>query len=225
MAGPGIIIERMKRTDPESIPLSDAMDRALRRAAFWHREGVRKGSQTPYMAHPMAVAMILARMDFAEPVVIAGLLHDVVEDTDATLEEVRAEFGGEVADLVDVLSEVKLDANGKKRPWIDRKRDHIKALATASVEARAVALADKLHNLLSIRADLDQGRPVWTLFHAEKSQVLWYYRTCIETYPGNDAPLQALAEHCSVVLKAIEAEPATLAGPLFSEHVELPRHP
>src|SRR5207253_1805696 len=115
--------------------------------AVCHRGQERRGSGVPYVAHVVAVAMILDRLGFPEPVVIAGLLHDAVEDTEATPEQVRERFGPEVADLVHHCSEIKTDDQGRKRPWIDRKRDHLEALASAPLAARAILLADKLHNL------------------------------------------------------------------------------
>ena len=136
-------------------PISMTLERAIRRAADWHDGQHRKGSTLPYMVHPFAVAMILDRLGFAEDVVIAGLLHDVVEDTEATLADVETEFGPRVAELVGWCSERKKDDSGAHRPWADRKRDHIEALAAAPTDARAVVLADKLHNLTSIRFDLD----------------------------------------------------------------------
>src|SRR5215210_6858982 len=102
-------------------PWSQPLERASRWAAVRHHGQVRRGSGVPYVQHPMAVAWVLERLGFAEDVVIAGLLHDVVEDTDATLEQVAGEFGPVVAEIVGHCSEVKRDAQGNKRPWIDRK--------------------------------------------------------------------------------------------------------
>ncbi len=176
--------------------ISATLDDALCWAATAHRGQVRRGSGVPYVEHVVAVAMILDRLGFAEDVVIAGLLHDLVEDTEASLDDVQNRFGPVVADLVASCSEVKLDAQGQKRPWIDRKRDHLAALADASIEARAVILADKLHNLLSIARDLRAGRPVWSLFHADRASVLWYYRTAIVSFGAGDPRLETLARDC-----------------------------
>jgi len=185
--------------------LSLRLERALRRAADWHRAQVRKGSGIPYIQHPLTVALILDRLDFDEDVIIAGLLHDAVEDTTATLDDVRAEFGDRVAEIVRHNSEIKHDATGQKRPWIERKRDHLEALADAPIEAWAVALADKLHNLISIKLDLAEDRPVWSVFNAERDQVLWYYRTMIDRCGAGDLRLERLAESCRSALAAIEA--------------------
>src|SRR3979409_1797334 len=92
--------------------LSLDCERALRLAAVGHRNQVRKGSGVPYIEHPLAVAMILDHSGFDEETVIAGLLHDLVEDTDVTLGQIREQFGDRVAEIVDHCSEVKLDASG-----------------------------------------------------------------------------------------------------------------
>ena len=125
-------------SDPETAGVtmrSDGMtprlELALRWSAVCHQGQTRKGSGTPYFEHAAAVAMILDRAGFDEDVVIAGLLHDVVEDTEATVEEVATRFGPVVGEIVRQCSEVKLDAEGRKRPWIDRKRDHLAALVGA----------------------------------------------------------------------------------------------
>jgi (p)ppGpp synthase/HD superfamily hydrolase len=183
--------------------LSDRLERALRRAAVSHRGQVRRGSDVPYVQHVFAVAMILDRHGFSEETVIAGLLHDSVEDTEVTLAHVEAEFGAYVADLVSYCSEEKTDAQGVKRPWIDRKRDHLVALATAPTDARAIVLADKLHNLRSIQFDLDEGRTVWDTFHADRGQVLWYYRAAIEVLDNGEPTLKPLADACRALVATL----------------------
>jgi (p)ppGpp synthase/HD superfamily hydrolase len=185
--------------------MSSSLERALRWAAACHEGQVRKGSGVPYVEHVVGVAMILDRLGFGEEVVIAGLLHDVVEDTEATLEQVRERFGAGVADLVAHCSEVKRDEQGRKRPWVDRKRDHLAAMAGAPAEARAVILADKLHNLVSIACDLRDGVPVWSLFNADRDQVLWYYRTTFATLGAGGPRLEALAGECRRALGEVEA--------------------
>jgi (p)ppGpp synthase/HD superfamily hydrolase len=185
--------------------MSPRLERALRWSAACHAGQTRKASEVPYFAHVAAVAMILGRAGFDEDVVIAGLLHDVVEDSEATLDDVAAGYGPTVREIVSLCSEIKVDAEGRKRPWIDRKRDHLKAMAGASAAARAVLLADKLHNLTSIELDLDEGRPVWAAFNAERAQVLWYYRSAIDACASDDPRVGALAVSCRVVLDRIEA--------------------
>ena len=180
------------------------LEQAMRFAAQAHAGQLRKSSETPYFEHVAAVALILDRVGFPEDVVIAGLLHDVVEDTAVSFEEVAARFGPTVSELVRHCSEVKTDQHGNKRPWIDRKRDHLAALAEAPTEARGIILADKLHNLTCIELDLREQRPVWSQFHAERDQVLWYYRTTIDFCGQGDPRLESLADSCRRVLGRVE---------------------
>jgi guanosine-3',5'-bis(diphosphate) 3'-pyrophosphohydrolase len=188
--------------------ISMNLERAIRLAAQWHDGGHRKGSKLPYIVHPFGVAMILDRLGFDETVVVAGLLHDVVEDTDATLADLEREFGARVAEIVGWCSERKTDDAGLHRPWSDRKRDHLAALSAAPFEARAVVLADKLHNLTSIRFDLDEGRPVWTLFNASRRDVLDQYQVSIEQLGRSDSRLAALLSACREALAAVASVPA-----------------
>jgi (p)ppGpp synthase/HD superfamily hydrolase len=185
--------------------ITPRLEQAMRWAAHCHDDQRRKVSHTPYFQHVAAVALILDRAGFDEDVVIAGLLHDVVEDTAATFEEVAARFGPAVCETVRHCSEVKHDAEGRKRPWIDRKRDHLAELAGAPLSAQAVILADKLHNLTSIELDLSEGRPVWSQFNADRVQVLWYYRASIDACAGDDPRLQSLAAACRERLARVEA--------------------
>jgi guanosine-3',5'-bis(diphosphate) 3'-pyrophosphohydrolase len=181
------------------------LERALRRAALCHRDQSRRGNGVPYFQHAVAVAMILDRLGFSEDVVVAGLLHDVVEDTPTTLDELEREFGPQVAETVRLCSETKTDAEGRKRPWLDRKRDHIEVLDGAPVSARAVVLADKLHNLRSIEVDLREGLEVWSTFHADRSQVLWYYQSMVDRLGKNSPQLETLANECREVLGTLRA--------------------
>lgn len=183
---------------------SARLERAMRLATRWHQGQTRRGSDTPYVQHVFAVAMILDRAGFSEETVIAGLLHDAIEDTPATVEEISRHFGPEVAEIVQHCSEVKLDPEGRKRPWIDRKRDHLTALASAPRSAKAVILADKLHNLVSIAFDLSEGRPVWELFHAPREQILWYYRAMIQACAIDDPRIHRVVGACQIALVDVE---------------------
>lgn len=176
--------------------MTPRLERAFRWAAVMHHGQTRKASDVPYFAHVAAVALILARAGFDEDTIIAGLLHDIVEDTSATLEDVRAAFGETVGAIVGECSETKHDGEGRKRPWIDRKRDHLAALAGSGVATRAVVLADKLHNLTTIELDLDQGVPVWDRFNAPRADVLWYFGAIVGVCTSDDPRVAALADDC-----------------------------
>src|SRR5438874_1580318 len=91
-------------------------DAALVLAARAHRDQLRKGTDIPYIAHPTHVSVILIRHGFGEDLAIAGLLHDVVEDCGVPLNRIAADFGDEVARLVEAVSETK-SADGAELPW------------------------------------------------------------------------------------------------------------
>jgi (p)ppGpp synthase/HD superfamily hydrolase len=183
--------------------MSPRLDRALRRAAEWHQGQTRKGSSTPYVQHVVAVALVLDRLGFDEDTLIAGLLHDAIEDTPTTRGQIEAEFGLRVAELVGHCTEVKTDDKGQKRPWLDRKTDQLAAIPDAPIEARAILLADKLHNLTSIRLDLAENRPVWSKFNADVAQVRWYYASAIAAAGTGDARLERLARECQTLIDEV----------------------
>jgi (p)ppGpp synthase/HD superfamily hydrolase len=118
------------------------LDRAIAFAAKAHNKQYRKASDVPYIAHPFSVWMILLQAGCPEEWVAAGILHDVVEDTDVTLAELVAEFGQTIADIVAGCSEPD-----KSLPWKERKVHTVEFLKTASIEIKVVAAADKLHNI------------------------------------------------------------------------------
>ena len=137
-----------------------------------HRGQFRKGTRIPYISHPRAVARILSDAGCSEELVVAGILHDTLEDTSLTLDYIRENFGAKVADIVRGCSEPD-----KSLPWEQRKQHTLDSLNTASVEVRTVTCADKLHNLLTIIADYENvGDDVWDRFSRGKGAQEWYYR-------------------------------------------------
>lgn len=177
----------------------DIEQRAIEFAARAHRRQVRKGSDTPYIAHPYTVGLMLARAGFDPEVVAAGVLHDTVEDTDITLEEIRAQFGERVAMIVEGCSEPYREAT-----WEARKEHTIHFLLTAPFEVRAVACADKLHNLTTIaEGHALLGDEVWSRFKRGREQQAWYYRSlahslCDHT-PNGQPPVPFCAAFSSLV--------------------------
>jgi (p)ppGpp synthase/HD superfamily hydrolase len=158
---------------------SPMLDRALALAASAHRTQERKGSGVPYIAHPAHVAVILIKHGFPEDAVVAGVLHDVVEDTEVTLGQLQAQFGSAVAHLVDQVSERKHEG-GVKLPWLKRKQELLGRLAQADPLAAAVKSADALHNCQSLIAELQQeGDAVWQRFRGSPSEQLWFYQTLV----------------------------------------------
>lgn len=157
------------------------IDRALALAAIVHRDQRRKGTDVPYIVHPAAVALILQRHGCAEAVVIAGILHDVVEDAGISLDQIRREFGDQVADIVAAVSERKRAADGSVRSWEERKQEGLALLQRAGAEAALVKAADTIHNIRSISADLEQfGPDVWARFKRGPESQRWLYRQTLE---------------------------------------------
>lgn len=152
------------------------IDRALEVAAIAHRNQVRKGTDIPYIAHPAAVALMLAKAGCSDEVIVAGILHDTVEDTIIGLADIERDFGPEVAAIVEGCSEPE-----KSLPWEERKEHTLAHLRTASWEVRAVSCADKLHNVRSTLAESEHyGEDVWTRFKRGRDKQEWYYRSLVE---------------------------------------------
>jgi (p)ppGpp synthase/HD superfamily hydrolase len=130
---------------------------AMETARSAHSGQVRNGSGgMPYIEHPRAVASLLAEHGFAEEVLAAALLHDVVEDSEATVEELRARFGEPVAGLVDALSD-----DESIEDYRERKGEHRERVSTAGEDALAIYGADKLTNVRTLRrAYAEQGETV-----------------------------------------------------------------
>lgn len=184
---------------------SPLLERAMRVAAHWHRDHCRKASNLPYITHPAGVALILMKAGFGDDELLAAsLLHDVIEDTACTLDELEAGFPPRVVEYVSALTERKLTNDGQKRSWADRKREHLEEIAGASLEARAIALADKLHNLGTMLYDVEQGEELWSRFGVDAEKILWYHRTMIDQAAGNDERLEPLASGCRALLARLE---------------------
>jgi (p)ppGpp synthase/HD superfamily hydrolase len=150
--------------------------RAVEWAAKAHRGQVRKGSGVPYIIHPLGVARILIEHQCAEKIAIAGLLHDVVEDTEFELRDIETSFGADVAALVEAASEPNRAAE-----WEERKEHTIRYLETAPQEALWVVCADKLDNARSLCDDQERlGSALWSRFNRPKVQQAWYYNALVE---------------------------------------------
>ena len=173
------------------------IEEAIEVAAEAHHGQYRKGTRTPYITHPYAVGLILLEAGCPEIVIIAGILHDTVEDTDLTLDSIRERFGDAVANIVDGCSE------DKALRWRARKTERIEALRTASPEVCTVTCADKLHNLRTIISEYDDiGDSVWDRFHGGVEDQAWYYRSILSAIAARDATLQRNGVHAKVTTHA-----------------------
>jgi len=167
--------------------LTPNIERAIKAAARLHAGQTRKttnddGEETPYVAHVYVVAWILAEYTDNEDVIIAGLLHDVLEHIDPAVYDeprMRAEFGDRVTDIVLEVSEDKdgtLTQAEAEVTWKQRKLDYLTGLKKDSQEGLLVCAADKLHNTHGLVTGYKrEGEKMWEAFNAGKEEKLWYY--------------------------------------------------
>ncbi len=162
------------------MPYSEKFEKAFLCAAEWHREQPRKGSSIPYVTHLMAVASTVGESGGTEDEVIAALLHDAIEDTDATYETIKDRFDKDVADIVRDCSDTEVTP---KPAWEKRKKDYIAHVVGAPESVRLVSASDKLHNARAILADLRViGDALWRRFNGGKEGTLWYYRSLVGAF-------------------------------------------
>ncbi|MBK5287343.1 MAG: HD domain-containing protein [Acidimicrobiia bacterium] len=169
--------------------LTDAFERALSWANTLHRGQTRKGTDIPYVSHLLAVTSLVLEDGGTEEDAIAALLHDAIEDCEATLlhfeKALGAELGARIYATVDACSDGldNLDTRDETT-WLERKRNYVHHLADPDIpdDVLRVTIADKLHNARSILADLRAHGPgVWDKFNAGMSDQLWYYRSLTDT--------------------------------------------
>ena len=167
------------------------LDHAIIFATKAHSGTTRKGTNVPYIVHPIEAAAIVSAMTDDEEVIAAAVLHDVLEDTEATREDLLARFGRRITNLVENESEDKRKTLPAALTWKTRKQETITFLQTrADREAKMLALADKLANLRAIYRDqCIIGDKVWERFNEkDKNMHAWMYRSIAEA-------LKELSDH------------------------------
>lgn len=152
---------------------------AIEFAVAAHRGQVRKGSSVPYVVHPISAARILLEAGCPEHLAVAAVLHDVIEDTAISPEELALRFGHRVAELVLLATEPN-----RFLSWEERKGRTVRFLeATSDEEALLVTLADKLDNIASIRDALENfGEDLWKRFKRGRNQQKWYYSSLRDVF-------------------------------------------
>ncbi len=164
------------------------IERACELAAQAHAGQVRKGTNIPYISHPMAVGIILAEARATTDAVIAGIIHDVVEDSSLTLEEVDRLFGNRVRTLVEACS-----GPDKSLPWEERKNHTLHSLQDVDRDIWLMTLADKLNNIRTMLRDYEiYGEEIWNRFNRGRQEQEWYYRGLVEALRQNRKYLPCL---------------------------------
>lgn len=157
---------------------TELLDRAIVFAVKAHAGTERRGKGYPYIVHPMEAVEIVATMTADQELLAAAILHDTVEDTEVTVEQLKAEFGERVASLVADESDVMTEGMTEEASWHQRKQDAIDRLSKASHDAKMVALGDKLSNMRAIARDYAEiGDEIWNRFHTkDPKEHEWHYR-------------------------------------------------
>lgn len=138
---------------------------ALEFATVAHAGQLRRYSLEPYIVHPVAVARLVQTVDHTDAMVVAALLHDVIEDTDTTDADIRSKFGSEVLDLVMQLTRPP-QSSADRRMKLDL---DIARLREASREAKTIKLADIIDNVSTLAG---RAPDFWQIYRAEKMELL-----------------------------------------------------
>lgn len=190
--------------------LTDRIAQALALAVEAHEGQKRKGTDIPYIAHPMGVASIALEHGADEELTMAALLHDTVEDGGPEYaQRIRQQFGDRVADIVEDCTDGMPDATGKKEDWNIRKERYITHLAGACDDVLLVSGSDKLHNARAIVEDLLRiGPKVFERFTATPAQTIWYYKALADIFDRRGAPIAKTLSDTVQRMKQLAALPA-----------------
>lgn len=161
----------------------ERLEEAYQFAKQAHEGQTRKGTDIPYIVHPVEASIIAYTLLMEKKVknvdvVVAAILHDVIEDTEYSKEDIANRFGSETAELVASVSENKREGKSKEETWKIRKEEAVQKVQKASIETKIIDLADKLSNLRATKeCYIAEGEKFWNRFNQkDKSQHEWYYK-------------------------------------------------
>ena len=182
------------------------LEKAIIFAVNAHEGAYRKNGKTPYILHPMEVASIAGTMTDEIEVLAAAVLHDTVEDTAVTPEEIEKNFGKRVAELVSSETENKRKDLPSAESWQIRKIESLEKMKAAEdINVKILWLSDKLSNVRSIyRLQMEKGADLWRIFNQkDPAKQAWYYRTVAE-YTGILSHTEAWREYDALVTKIFQ---------------------
>ena len=185
--------------------MGDMLNRAVIFATNAHSSQKRKGTQIPYILHPLEAAAIVGTMTDDDEIIAAAVLHDVIEDTETTVDEIKSLFGGTVAAYVFAESENKREELPAADTWKIRKSETLEHLKTAPREIKMITLGDKLSNIRAICRDYNiLGDKLWDRFNQkDKNEHHWYYQGIADClYELKD--YFAYQEYCALVRHVFE---------------------
>ena len=182
--------------------MGQILNDAITFATKVHGEQYRKGTKIPYILHPLEAASIVGTMTTDEEIIAGAVLHDVVEDTDTTVEQVDELFGSRVAGFVASESENKREDLPAESTWKIRKQETLSHLKTAPIEIKMITLGDKLSNIRAINRDYNAiGDKLWERFNQkDKNEHYWYYNSIAECVSELSC-FQVYSEYCELIEK------------------------
>ena len=176
-----------------------------------HAGQFRKITREPYITHPVAVAEMVRDNGGNQSTIAAAYLHDVLEDVPNSYskDNMLNDFGHEVTDLVDYVTETKLDNNGLELPWKQRKVAYISRIKKAPKQAQLISLADKVNNIRSMLDGYQTlGSAVWTNFKAPAVEQFWYYSTLnqifIKSFGASFPLVKQLTQDCRQLAQILD---------------------
>jgi len=177
------------------------IEKAIEFATKAHEGQVRKGTNRPYIVHPIEVGEIVASMTTDEEVISAAILHDTIEDCAKVTEEILGRiFTKRVADIVAQESE------DKSKTWLERKQATIQHIGKAPREVQMIGLADKLSNMRDIDRDYPlEGETFWNRFRMkDKAMIGWYYKGVRDALFNAFKGENPYEEYCELITKNFE---------------------
>lgn len=182
---------------------SPRINDAIRTAAIAHEGQYRKGSKTPFISHPIAVALITQKYIDDEDTVIAALLHDVLEDVPEQVysrADMLRDFGPEIVGIVEAVTEPDIN-EPTKEAWRQRKQGYIDHLAEIyDIRPLIISCSDKIHNMSEIiREHKGSGGAIWNAFHVSRNYEIWFYETVLEMLRQKVLPVEALEEYTELL--------------------------
>ena len=188
--------------------MENVIEKALMYASLAHSGQTRKGEpDKPYIVHPIAVAQILMEYGADNNVIVAGYLHDVAEDTNFSINDIRKHFGNDIADLVECATEPD-----KSKSWEERKIHTINTIRELSLRKKLVIIADKINNAENLKRTFDKkGFKDFSNFKRGEEKQEWYYRNVYESLCANE-------DKDNILLKRLETAINDVFGRTMEEY-------
>lgn len=182
--------------------MGSTLNKAIVFATKAHEGQFRKGTNIPYILHPLEAAAIVGTITQDDEILAGAVLHDVIEDTNTTINEIKDLFGERVAELVASESENKRENEAAESTWKIRKLETLEHLQTAPIDVKIITLGDKLSNMRAINRDYNKiGDELWSRFNQkDKNEHYWYYSSIAQClaeladYPAFDEYIELVEQ-------------------------------